>query len=327
MPFKQVQFTIANKDSPSKKMWLNYEMRIFLKGGLGNQLFQYAYLHNYIILEPGCSLQFIPDSKARSDRPFELSSLLAFCSHTKNIDFGASVYSVPISKYVQNRERLLAVFMHSLTSNHDGTELHERRVFQFSKPKRYQMDFCLPLSGYFQHWKYVESAWDLIEPEIRRQLEFVKSRSHQFAELNLQTIIHIRGGDFHTESATTGALNSDYYVRALDLINRKYIAIGFVLVLTDDVEFATEIMINLNISDYRILGPQDCSAWEALLFMSEAKYLVTANSTLSWWGAFLAKKAGGVSVTPNPWHRNLSGNSKKALGYKGLLSVDSGLEF
>lgn len=314
---------MSNKDSSRKKVWLNDDMKIYLKGGLGNQLFQYAYLHNYNILKPGCSLQFIPDSKARSDRPFELSSLLALCSHTKDIDLDASEYSAPLSRYLQIRERLLAVFMHSLTSNHDGTELHERRVFQFSKPKRYQMDFLLPMSGYFQHWKYVENAWDLIEPEIRSQLEFIKSRSHQFTELKLQTIIHIRGGDFQTESATTGSLSADYYGRALELINKRYITIGFVLVLTDDVEFAKKIMFNLNISDYRILGPRDCSAWEALLFMSEAKYLVTANSTLSWWGAFLARKTGGVCITPDPWHRNVVGNSKNALGYPGFLSVDS----
>lgn len=306
-------------------MWLNDDMKIYLKGGLGNQLFQFAYLHNYIFLKTDCSIKFIPDSFARLDRPFELGSLIELCGHTKGTDLRDSECTTPLSRYLRNRERLLAFFMHSLTSNQEGTELHERRAFQFSQPKLYQIDFNLPVSGYFQHWKYVEKAWSLIEPEIKMQLKFVKFRSTEFAELRLQTIIHIRGGDFHEESATMGVLSSDYYIRALDLINRNCGEIGFILVLTDDVEFAKTIVFQLNIANYRILGPQDCSAWEALLFMSEAKYLVTANSTLSWWGAFLAKKVGGVCITPYPWHHNPPGNSKNALGYPGFLSVDSGL--
>jgi len=300
-------------------------MRLHLRGGLGNQLFQYAYLHNYVFLKPECLLQYIPDASSRIDRPFELNSLLAFCSHAKDINLEASGNVVPLSRYLKSRERLLAIVKHSLTPNRDGTELHERRLFQFSPPKRYQMNFDLPLSGYFQHWKFVENVWSLIEPEIKKQLEFVKSGSNRFFDVKRQTVIHIRGGDFHTESLTMGVLSSEYYVRALDLINKKYIQNSFVLILTDDIEFAKKIISNLNISDYRILGPQDCSPWEALLFMSEAKYLVTANSTLSWWGAFLAKKTGGVCITPEPWHRNVAGNSKSALGYPGFLSVDSGL--
>jgi hypothetical protein len=300
-------------------------MKIHLKGGLGNQLFQFAYLHNYISLKTDCKLNFIPDSQARVDRPFELSSLIELCAHAEGPDLQDFERITPLSSFLQNKERFLAFFVRSLTSNHDGTELHERRAFQFSKPKRYQMDFDLPVNGYFQHWRYVEEAWSLIEPEIKVQLKFVKSRSAEITDVEFRTVIHIRGGDFHDESTTTGVLSSDYYIRALDLIHKRCGKIGFVLVLTDDVEFAEAIVNHLNITNYRILGPQECSAWEAILLMSEAKCLVTANSTLSWWGAFLAYKGGSICVTPDPWHRKVSGNSQIALGYPGFLSVDSGL--
>jgi hypothetical protein len=298
---------------------------MYIKGGLGNQLFQYAYLHNYIFLDKNSSVELIPEQITRIDRPFELGTLAESCSHLSLAKLDSSNSTIPISRLLRSKVRLLSFFANSLTSNHEGTELHEKRMFQFSQPQLSQMNLGLPLRGYFQHWKYVEEAWSLIEPEIKVQLKFVKSRSAEITDIEFRTVIHIRGGDFHDESTTTGVLSSDYYIRALDLIHKRCGKIGFVLVLTDDVEFAEAIVNHLNITNYRILGPQECSAWEAILLMSEAKCLVTANSTLSWWGAFLAHKSGSICVTPNPWHRNVSGNSQIALGYPGFISVDSGL--
>lgn len=300
-------------------------MEIYLKGGLGNQLFQFAYLHNYILLKPDNCIGFIPDPSARIDRPFELSELIALCNHTKHDVHKDPKQVVPLSNLSRNRERILAFLTHSLTSNQTGTELHERRGYQYSIPTLRHMAFNLPLSGYFQHWKYVENVWSLIKPEIELQLESISSHSQMISKPKPQTVIHIRGGDFHAESSTTGVLSSDYYLRALKLFQNEKAEVGIISVLTDDVEFARIIVNQLNLADYQILGPEDCSAWEALTLMSGARQLVTANSTLSWWGAFLAEKRGGICVTPNPWHRNVPENSTEALNCPGFVSVASGI--
>ena len=297
-------------------------MKLNLKGGLGNQLFQYAYLHNYTLLKPDRNLEFVPDSTARIDRPYELNDLIAFCDHAKKNVIKSSDVE-PLSVISRNRERILALLTHSLTSNPEGTELHERRGYQYSPPKLRHMAFDLPLSGYFQHWKYVENVWTLIGPEIKLQLEAIDTHFQIMKEPKPQMVLHIRGGDFHVESSTTGVLGSDYYLRALKSIEEKGAEIGVACILTDDLEFARNIVGQLNLAEYQILGPQDCSAWEALLLMSGAKFLVTANSTLSWWGAFLSEKRGGICVTPDPWHRNVPGNSTDALCYPGFLSVES----
>ena len=300
-------------------------MRMFIKGGLGNQLFQYAYLHNYIFLEKHSTIELIPDQITRADRPFELDALADSCSHLSDVKPGVSNPAIPISRFLRFKLRLLSLFLHSLTSNHAGTELHEKGIFQFSHPKSSQMNLGLPLRGYFQHWKYVEDAWSLIGPELKQCFISLKSHSDILHVQERETVIHIRGGDFKEHIDSFGALGADYYLRALDIISKNSIKIESVLVLTDDVEFTESMMPKLNLSKYLILGPDECSAWEALLLMSEAKHLVTANSTLSWWGAFLAHKSGSICVTPNPWHRNVSGNSQIALGYPGFISVDSGL--
>lgn len=300
-------------------------MEMNLKGGLGNQLFQFAYLHNYVLLNPDSCIGFIPDPFARTDRPFELSELIALCNHTEHVVHGGTKHVVPLSILSRNRERILALLTHSLTSNHSGTELHERRGFQYSAPTLRHMAFNLPLSGYFQHWKYVENVWSLIQPEIELQLESINSHPRMLNKPKPQTVLHIRGGDFHAESSTTGVLSSDYYLRALKLLQNEEAKLSSVSVLTDDVEFARIIVGQLNLLDYQILGPQDCSAWEALFLMSGARQLVTANSTLSWWGAFLSEKHGGICVTPNPWHRNVPGNSTNALAHPGFRSVESGI--
>jgi hypothetical protein len=298
---------------------------MYIKGGLGNQLFQYAYLHNYIFLDKNSSVELIPEQITRIDRPFELGTLAESCSHLSVAKLDSSNSTIPISRLLRSKVRLLSFFANSLTSNHEGTELHEKRMFQFSQPQLSQMNLGLPLRGYFQHWKYVEEAWNLIEPELKESFSSLKSQSKIPHLQERETVIHIRGGDFKEHINSFGALGADYYLRALNEIRKRSIKIGPVLVLTDDVEFAETLIPELNLSEYLVFGPDECSAWEALLLMSEAKYLVTANSTLSWWGAFLAYKSGSICVTPNPWHRNVPGNSQIALGYPGFLSVDSGL--
>ena len=95
-----------------------------------------------------------------------------------------------------------------------------------------------------------------------------------------------------------------------------------ILVITDDPEEAKQIFEGN--SDVKIIGPTELDEWGCLSLMSGAKAVITANSTLSWWGGFLSFKNGGIMVIPNPWFAEWGERVGSAFAHPGVLQVDSG---
>jgi hypothetical protein len=71
-----------------------------------------------------------------------------------------------------------------------------------------------------------------------------------------------------------------------------------------------------------VFSPSNSSAWQTLRMMSMAESLVLANSTLSWWGGFLASNKGNAVLSPNPFYKN-DLQSNEVLQYKKFVKVDS----
>ena len=181
-------------------------MRVLLKGGLGNQLFQFCYLH-YLFNLLHSNVGIVKDSNPRLDRPFLLDSLLQFCSHT-DIDSKRSTFAAKL------RERVLSVrYIKGFSYRLQQSKLEfESQEYTFS-PKVARRKKHAIVVGYFQHWKYVEQSWEVIGPEIYRCLSLYEVPDYS---LNDYLVVHIRRGDFELQSEQLGILQSDYYHRAID---------------------------------------------------------------------------------------------------------------
>jgi hypothetical protein len=60
-----------------------------------------------------------------------------------------------------------------------------------------------------------------------------------------------------------------------------------------------------------VLGPSESNAWQVLRIMAQAEHVVLSNSTLSWWGGFLAAKKGGKVIQPQPFYKEVSDYSNQ----------------
>ena len=160
------------------------------------------------------------------------------------------------------------------------------------------------VSGYFQ-----DSTYPLMLKNEGTFSEFVKStKSKEFHEIYSQilsadaTLLHLRFGDYGRATETLGNLSKNYYQTAI--MSHPSIAKNPIFILSDEPEVARIFVKNFCALDIRIIPRSPTiSNFDYLRIFGAAKRLILANSTFSWWGAFLSQNADLV-LAPKPWYRN-----------------------
>ena len=160
-------------------------------------------------------------------------------------------------------------------------------------------------SGFFQSYKY----FDEIAETIRSKFSFRKTLDSQNLRL-LQHInqvnsvsIHIRRGDYIYWDALdqSHVLSSlAYYHVAIELLQQKLQDFTF-FVFTDDVAW---VKAHLKINYVLVEGNTDSNSWKDMYLMSCCKHHIIANSTFSWWAAWLNNFEDKVVIAPKKWFGN-----------------------
>ncbi len=166
------------------------------------------------------------------------------------------------------------------------------------------------VTGFFINSRNVEQVEGIIYPELEKiisQIEVSQLLPEKYQ------YIHLRRGDYLTSDTTYGLIGTKHYKRYLD--KDLPLVIG-----TDDIEAAKLVIADLSPSF--VFSPSNSTAWQALKMMAMAESLLLANSTLSWWGGFLASNRGKIVYSPNPFYKNDSENNEY-LQYKKFTKVDS----
>lgn len=158
------------------------------------------------------------------------------------------------------------------------------------------------LDGYFQSFKYFE----VIRDKLLNEFQLVKGYSELANALKTSiegevdsVAIHIRRGDYATiREDYNGLCGMDYYKKGIDLIKAKVSNIKL-FVFSDDIEWTrTNLDFGLPIEFVSRPGLTDA---EELLLMSLCKHQVIANSTFSWWAAWLNQNPQKIVVAPKNW--------------------------
>lgn len=286
----------------------NVTAKVILHGGLGNQLFQWAYGHQFTF--HGREIQFVFFKKPYviEHTSTSLSGFMLTCSHGTFTESKlpnsriARIFLDPTNR--KNLFRKFPKFLNDTISDpflnlNPGTVLDSRYYF-----------------GYYQNWSLVERVGKILKAELWEALE-LRERTPLEMELEHVEVIHIRQGDTTTAKnlQTIGVLNSNYYgnLPAKKTAHR--------IVLTDDVEGASRVLSGIQVD--AIFGPADLDVYQTLGVMARASVLFTANSTLSWWGGFLANSRGADVYIPMPFFRDLSPRPELAFAYPGFKHLNS----
>jgi hypothetical protein len=262
-------------------LFLQNMITIKLKGGLGNQMFQYATglavaIHNNDTLALDIS-HYKNQSPKDTPRFFELPTFNI--SASKFADITPSKTTLLITK-IKNK----------LFPNNPYT--FDPKVFSSNN-----------LEGAFQNETYFIDIRDQILKEFT-----LKKESEKFIETKkyIKSIpsvsIHVRRGDYVSNPHAHmyhGVQSSEYYKKAYDQIVET-VGLNFTLfIFTDDVEWAQK-NITFHTNTY-IISTHGFSPTEELLLMSYCSHNIIANSSFSWWGAWLNQNPQKIVIAPQQW--------------------------
>lgn len=285
-------------------------------GGLGNQMFQYAAA---LALATAKGVPLNLDISAFEDyrlhNGFELSRVFSGTFEFANEQqiermLGWRGYR-PVRKVLKRPQMSL------FRSNCFVVEPH----FHYW-PEFFELTDDCYLVGYWQSERYFKS----IEDKIRRDFTFKaelsgmnKDLAGLIAQCNAVSL-HIRRGDYANNAktnATHGTLPLSYYQKSISLIAAKVATPNF-FIFSDDINWAKE---NLEIPfPCQFIGHnQGLASYIDMQLMSLCKHHIIANSSFSWWGAWLNSSSDKIVVAPQKWFAN--GNSVVDLFPSGWMHL------
>lgn len=250
-----------------------------LIGGIGNQMFQYA-LGRHLALKNNTDLKLdISDFNKYKDREYALEPF--------------NIKAETAAKDEINDLKLYKEKSYAFDSN--VLKIQDNHY----------------LVGYWQSYKYFEEIEDI----IKNDFTFKNPPDSQNAVIlnkikeSNSVSIHIRHGDYLSFKARLflRKCNSSYYKKGVSYI-LKYITNPSFYIFSDDPDWCRNSLklpipftiININTSD---------KAYEDLRLMKSSKHLIMANSSFSWWAAYLSDNSEKIIVAPKEWFGILRKNT------------------
>jgi len=261
-----------------------------LQGGLGNQMFQYA-------------VAFSCNEKVKIDFSFldkNRVSTSTFTAHDFQLNIFPNLKFESISNFQsklfgsnKKKYKFLRLILGQKIENLKQIEneyLEIDRTFN-----------NIYFDGYFQSEKYfIHKRNDILNCFTFSKLSLVNETIKSKIISNKNSVsLHIRRGDYLKPEVIKyhGILSNEYYETAINLINEKMENPHF-FIFSNDINFVNELYGERE--NFTIVEGNSIGAWQDMALMSYCKHHIIANSSFSWWGAWLSKN-NGIKIAPKNW--------------------------
>lgn len=256
-----------------------------LIGGLGNQMFQYA-VGRALADAHNCDLKLdVTGFEDYKLRRYELN----------NYRIRASIASDKDIAYINGVRTFPGLLPPSIFMENGFT--FDSSVLSLTPP-------CYLAQGYWQSEKYFSHIRPLLLRDFSLNTAMNASNQAVMDDIleNQSVSLHIRRGDYVTNPIATqyhGVCSLDYYHAAIKIIAEKIKNPKF-FIFSDDTDWASEnlktgypsYIVDINDSDQGIFD---------MALMKSCQYHIIANSSFSWWGAWLNPAEDKVVVSPRNW--------------------------
>lgn len=275
-------------------------IKLILSGGLGNQMFEYA---------AGRALSMRYDTDLFVD-------LYLLQKKTKATirSYELSVFNIeaPISQSILNKIAV-KVFgaIRSKTIGH--LFLDKFSIFRDEKAQNYDKRFELlskntTLFGYFQNENYFKGISEQLKVDFtfRSPLSGENDKIRYKIEQMTSVSIHIRRGDYINNNSNLPVLDLSYYKRAIEYITSQ-IDNPYFFIFSDGIEW---VKTNLDLSKLNhefIDWNTNEDSYRDMHLMSLCKHNIIANSSFSWWAAWLNNNPSKLVVAPQKWYKGDTG--------------------
>lgn len=279
---------------------------VLLTGGLGNQMFQYAAgkalslsLRTDLLIDP----YFLKKKKtAATKRHFELDVFnvdYKLTSSTKNKLLANSALYIR-----KHRELFLKLGVYT-----------QMRGIHYSNEFR-KLKGNITLVGNFQNERFFKPIEHIIRSEFsfRSPLEGKNAAISQKIIRDQSVAIHIRRGDYVNQKNNFAICTNEYYHKALEYIISK-ISDAHLYIFSDEIEWVQKNIAFGSIPHTYIDWNSGKDSYKDMQLMSMCKHAIIANSTFSWWGAWLINHPDKIVMAPEIWFNNTTDYNE----YKGYL--------
>jgi len=279
---------------------------IKLEGGLGNQMFQYA-LANIVakknettILIDNTFFSQTQKKEGFTPRNFELSIF-------NNTYINAS--SSDIATFY--KPSILEKFKSKLGFN--SFKVYYEKQFGFDNNLQ-SINSPVYLSGYFQSYKYFIGHESFIRKLFAfpfEKLDAVNRKMLLKINNSNSISVHIRRGDYVSDKITQnyhGNCSLSYYEEAISNIASKIDDITFFF-FSDDLEWVKKQFKDLSYPKFFIDHNQNNDNWKDMFLMSSCNHNIIANSSFSWWAAWLNANIDKKVIAPKKWFSDAEKNA------------------
>lgn len=276
-----------------------------LSGGIGNQLFQYGF---------GRSLSHDLDTELLFD--------ISHFDYNRQKEIKHVVYGL----HAFNIKGTVGYYPHSELKNEGIVRYHERTFREatgFPNKEFLNKIETLELPAYFDgFWnsemhknqrQYIsESYFKHNEELIKEDLKFNYSLNNINQEIaddicaHNSIALHVRRGEYK-DFSEFGTCSVEYYENAIKHISSKVDKPKF-FIFTEDHEWVKN-NINIPYPHSHVVYKEEKESigrdyWELLRLMSLCDHFIIANSTFSWWGAWLSDNKNKIIISPDPWFQS-----------------------
>lgn len=259
-------------------------------GGLGNQMFQYAY------------------AKALEQKGYEVKlDISTFETYKLHGGYQLDKYTINLdtSSVEENSDYYSNSFMYKILMK---LGLVKSKII---KEKSLSFDSLLLsleddsyVAGYFQNEKYFLSIRDELIANFTIKCDisnYAQQIEKQILVENISVSLHIRRGDYISNknaNSIHGTCDLKYYEKAMSLMNDKFKNIKY-FIFSDDMAWVKE---NLKFKNATYIDSKEKRIpHEDIYLMSLCKHNIIANSSFSWWGAWLNQNEDKLIIAPKRW--------------------------
>ncbi len=270
-----------------------------LKGGLGNQMFQYA-------LGRALSLRY--NTRLKLDTFFYNLNLKNVTKRGYDLD----VFN--ISGEIAHKSDI--PFLYRLYNNKTVVDIISmfRKIIKIKgQEKGFNFDSSIfnigedtYLDGYWQSPKYFTEYEDVIRKDFTPKnipTQNIQDLAKEISNTNA-LCIHVRRGDY-VGNPSHEVITKDYYDKCIEEISKTK-TIGKIYVFSDDVDWCKN---NLSFSFPTMFVENEYSGVKGeghMFLMSKCKNFIIANSSFSWWAAWLSNDKEKIVICPKQWFGDAS---------------------
>lgn len=263
-------------------------------GGLGNQMFTYAY------------------AKALNLRGYEVkidisgydTYALDSCERGRRYMLDQYDIDLKISSEEENnkhyKKNLFFRFINKIKNTNKN--ILQEKSLRFDK-SFLSVNDGFYINGYFQSEKYFLDIKDILYKQFslkNNTNNLVKEYENEILKSKSSCSLHVRRGDFTNAQNINihGVCTKQYYQNAMKLINNNDVCY---FVFSDDISWVKQ---NLNIKNAIYVSDQNINACDDMYLMSKCEHNIIANSSFSWWGAWLNQNKNKLVIAPKVWFKD-----------------------